>query len=176
MIRFACPTCRTELEHPRPGDKVHCPACGQRLQVPGRPPVAHTVLAREIPPPPPAIPPDLVTVVPTEPLKVVASCYDCGADIHPGGVYRWRVKTWRMSGRLEGSGLSVGLNSHAALCQACYARRQFWWLVRLLFKLLVLVALAVAAYVYREEIAGWWARASENWSPRPPAPPGAPAP
>jgi hypothetical protein len=39
MIRFACPACQTVLQSPDPGagNKVACPKCGQRLQIPGAP-------------------------------------------------------------------------------------------------------------------------------------------
>jgi hypothetical protein len=37
MIRFACPACKSILESPdrKAGNKVPCPKCGQRLQIPG---------------------------------------------------------------------------------------------------------------------------------------------
>lgn len=39
MIRFACPTCRVILESPdnSQGQKITCPRCGQRLQIPAPP-------------------------------------------------------------------------------------------------------------------------------------------
>ena len=52
MIRFFCPRCRAVLEAPnhRSGDKIHCPKCHQRLQIPG-PPKSQTVLASVVPKP-----------------------------------------------------------------------------------------------------------------------------
>src|SRR5262249_36978620 len=38
VIPFICPVCHTLIQHPTPGDKLSCPGCGQRVQVPGRPP------------------------------------------------------------------------------------------------------------------------------------------
>src|SRR5262249_4239310 len=38
MPVFACPNCRVQLSHPRPGEKVACPHCGQRILVPDTPP------------------------------------------------------------------------------------------------------------------------------------------
>jgi WD40 repeat protein len=37
MIQFRCPVCETLCSHPRPGDRVLCPACGQKLEVPAPP-------------------------------------------------------------------------------------------------------------------------------------------
>jgi DNA-directed RNA polymerase subunit RPC12/RpoP len=42
MIRFTCPACHGAVSHPTAGDKLPCPHCGQRLQVPS-PPVKKTV-------------------------------------------------------------------------------------------------------------------------------------
>lgn len=52
MIRFGCPTCRSVLESPerKAGDKIACPKCGQRLQVPA-PPRNKTVLGTIFPEP-----------------------------------------------------------------------------------------------------------------------------
>jgi hypothetical protein len=49
LIRFSCPRCKSILETPdhRAGDKVECPKCQQRLQVPV-PPRTQTVLAHLI--------------------------------------------------------------------------------------------------------------------------------
>ncbi|HJT78209.1 MAG TPA: hypothetical protein VJ739_13480 [Gemmataceae bacterium] len=54
MIRYACPRCKAVLESPdrKAGQKVHCPGCGQRLQIP-LPPRNRTVLAPLVPAPPP---------------------------------------------------------------------------------------------------------------------------
>jgi hypothetical protein len=52
VIRFSCPRCHAILEAPRlrSGDKVACPKCSQRLQIPGTP-RTQTVLAPIVPPP-----------------------------------------------------------------------------------------------------------------------------
>jgi DNA-directed RNA polymerase subunit RPC12/RpoP len=76
MIRYSCPRCKKSLESPASlaGQKLHCPECNQRLQIPQPstppPPVNKTMLAVEetrapsitpgpssYPPPPPAVPP-----------------------------------------------------------------------------------------------------------------------
>src|SRR5712692_8586787 len=46
MLRFMCPRCKSILESPeqKAGDKVSCPKCQQRLQVP-IPALSKTVLA-----------------------------------------------------------------------------------------------------------------------------------
>ena len=51
-MRFACPRCGVVLEAPesRAGDKIPCPKCQQRLQIPG-PPRNKTVLAKVVPGP-----------------------------------------------------------------------------------------------------------------------------
>jgi DNA-directed RNA polymerase subunit RPC12/RpoP len=53
MIRFACPTCQSVLDSPddSAGDKLACPRCGQRLQVPTppAPPPNKTVLGALLP-------------------------------------------------------------------------------------------------------------------------------
>src|SRR5437870_3241265 len=49
-IRYSCPRCSSVIEaQPEAvGTKMHCPTCGQRLQIPGTP-INKTVLAKEIP-------------------------------------------------------------------------------------------------------------------------------
>jgi hypothetical protein len=51
MIRFSCPACRITLDAPdfAAGNKMPCPKCGQRLQLPD---VNKTVLAEPLPPHP----------------------------------------------------------------------------------------------------------------------------
>jgi DNA-directed RNA polymerase subunit RPC12/RpoP len=51
MIAFRCPSCQMSLQAKptEAGQKINCPSCGQRLQVPGRPPVNRTVLGELAP-------------------------------------------------------------------------------------------------------------------------------
>ncbi len=44
VIRFSCPSCWSVLEHATAGEKLNCPHCGQRMQVP-QPNTNKTVLA-----------------------------------------------------------------------------------------------------------------------------------
>jgi DNA-directed RNA polymerase subunit M/transcription elongation factor TFIIS len=80
VIRFACPTCRSALAVARgkAGEKVACPHCGQRLQVPV--PRDKTLLGEMLPPevspagpaptpPPPPVPRLVVTELPTSPAR-----------------------------------------------------------------------------------------------------------
>jgi DNA-directed RNA polymerase subunit M/transcription elongation factor TFIIS len=82
-LRFACPRCRSVLEAPihKAGEKVPCPKCGQRLQVPG-PTREKTVLADALPesmnraaargaPP----------VRTSAPLTIAVACPGCGRRI-----------------------------------------------------------------------------------------------
>jgi DNA-directed RNA polymerase subunit RPC12/RpoP len=56
MIRYTCPRCKKSLESPAAfaGQKLHCPDCNQRLQIPrpsaSPPPPNKTILAEEEPP------------------------------------------------------------------------------------------------------------------------------
>src|SRR6516162_7759575 len=77
MIRFQCPRCKGILESPdqKAGDKVNCPKCQQRLQVPGLP-REKTILAASVPNPPspssPAPPqaiPVLLEEIPNQPNR-----------------------------------------------------------------------------------------------------------
>jgi len=61
MIRYTCPRCKKPLESPVSfaGQKLNCPDCGQRLQIPQPstpppPPINKTILATEEPASPPA--------------------------------------------------------------------------------------------------------------------------
>jgi DNA-directed RNA polymerase subunit RPC12/RpoP len=63
MVRYVCPRCNKSLESPASfaGQKLNCPGCNQRLQVPqpsnpAPPPVNKTILAVEQPPAAPAAP------------------------------------------------------------------------------------------------------------------------
>jgi DNA-directed RNA polymerase subunit RPC12/RpoP len=38
MISFLCPACKAANTHARPGEKIHCAVCGQKLLVPTPPP------------------------------------------------------------------------------------------------------------------------------------------
>src|SRR6516162_2874919 len=67
MLRYMCPRCKSVLESPeqKAGDKVSCPKCQQRLQVPGLP-RDKTILAPPIPgpsSPSSPIPPQAIPVV-----------------------------------------------------------------------------------------------------------------
>ncbi len=117
MIRYTCPRCKKSLESPVnfAGQKLNCPDCNQRIQVPQpstpapAAPVNKTILAEEEPaataaPPPVPIPPPPAPLVPTliavtreirdePPPKKAAepreSCLECGVDI----TNRARVQT-----------------------------------------------------------------------------------
>ena len=118
MIRYTCPRCKKSLESPASfaGQKLNCPSCSQRLQIPqpSTPlpaPVNKTILATEepaaavpsapIPPPQPTSPPavrpiDTLAVVEDEPSRRVTepaprreSCLECGENI----TGRTRVQT-----------------------------------------------------------------------------------
>jgi DNA-directed RNA polymerase subunit RPC12/RpoP len=111
MIRYTCPRCKKSLESPVSfaGQKLNCPGCNQRLQIPqpstpAPPPVNKTILATEesavtaplpvpTPPPQPTSPPavrplDTLAVVDESPSKREPerpsrreSCLECGANI-----------------------------------------------------------------------------------------------
>jgi DNA-directed RNA polymerase subunit RPC12/RpoP len=111
MIRYTCPRCKKSLESPASfaGQKLNCPGCNQRLQIPQPstpppPPVNKTILATEEPPataPAPAASPsprhpapvaeaplDVLPVVEaapprrdSEPARRRESCLECGANI-----------------------------------------------------------------------------------------------
>lgn len=112
MIRYNCPRCKKSLESPASyaGQKLNCPDCGQRLQIPQpstpppAPAVNKTILALEEPaartprPSPPPVPPvpsvkvELVEetpVVDAAPSTRRESCLECGVDI----TQRARVQT-----------------------------------------------------------------------------------
>ncbi len=115
-IRYSCPRCQKSLESPASfaGQKLNCPACGQRLQIPQpatppAPPLNKTILATEEPvatatapapsphppPPPPSRPTDTLEVVESAPRGAPAppkrreNCLECGVDI----TNRTRVQT-----------------------------------------------------------------------------------
>jgi DNA-directed RNA polymerase subunit RPC12/RpoP len=98
-INYSCPRCSKTLESPATsaGQKVNCPDCGQRLQIPklSNPPASVPVRIIASPPPavlPPAaqLPPvkeePIPTVLPT-PARAPAApaprehCLECGANI-----------------------------------------------------------------------------------------------
>jgi DNA-directed RNA polymerase subunit RPC12/RpoP len=104
MIRYTCPRCKKSLESPVSfaGQKLNCPDCNQRLQIPQpstppAPPVNKTVLATEEPSAPAAFapsssrrtaPPPPVPVVEEAPSPAAAArqssretCLECGADV-----------------------------------------------------------------------------------------------
>jgi DNA-directed RNA polymerase subunit RPC12/RpoP len=104
MIRYTCPRCKRSLESPvsYAGQKLNCPGCNQRIQIPqpstpAAAPVNKTILATEEPavtaiPPPPAAPPPPkpVEVLPVEepvarrkaqPDARRESCLECGKDL-----------------------------------------------------------------------------------------------
>jgi len=111
MIRYTCPRCKRSLESPvsYAGQKLNCPGCDQRLQIPQPstppPPAGNkTILATEeaavtatpappSPPPPPAAPPAprRVDVLPVEeertsrrsaePASRHDSCLECGLNL-----------------------------------------------------------------------------------------------
>jgi DNA-directed RNA polymerase subunit RPC12/RpoP len=106
MIRYSCPRCKKSLESPASfaGQKLNCPECNQRLQIPQPstpsppPAVNKTILATEEPPAvpptrtprqsPPAMP-EVELVVEAVPAARRESCLECGADI----TRRARVQT-----------------------------------------------------------------------------------
>jgi DNA-directed RNA polymerase subunit RPC12/RpoP len=102
-IHYRCPRCQRSLRSPTnaAGQKVSCPNCGQRLQVPqssvpnptlvasGQPApttVPVSVVPRQPAPPPPPTPiPTVVPIVerpvsPTPPVRR-ESCLECGLDL-----------------------------------------------------------------------------------------------
>jgi DNA-directed RNA polymerase subunit RPC12/RpoP len=111
MIRYSCPRCKKSLESPASfaGQKLNCPDCNQRLQIPqpSTPPpvpaVNKTILATEEPAAtptsrPPRLPPPVVPPVPVPSVELVEetapatrqeSCLECGTDI----TRRARVQT-----------------------------------------------------------------------------------
>jgi DNA-directed RNA polymerase subunit RPC12/RpoP len=119
MIRYSCPRCKKSLESPVSfaGQKLHCPDCNQRLQIPQPstpppPPVNKTILATEEPaapaahrsplPEPPAVP-EVVEVVEEAPSRRAPApsgrreiCLECGADV----TERARVQTCSDCGSL----------------------------------------------------------------------------
>jgi hypothetical protein len=102
-IRYSCPRCKRSLESPVSfaGQKLNCPGCNQRLQIPqpstpAPPPINKTVLATEeqagapSPPAPPAAvrPLDTLAVVEEAPAKRESgrparreNCLECGANL-----------------------------------------------------------------------------------------------
>lgn len=119
MIRYTCPRCKRSLESPASfaGQKLNCPGCDQRLQIPlpSTPPAAavnKTMLATEErpvtatappPAPPPARPLDALEVVEEPPSRRASaaparreSCLECGANI----TGRSRVQTCSDCGSL----------------------------------------------------------------------------
>lgn len=98
-IRYVCPKCKKSLESPRnmAGEKLNCPACGQRLQIPqppaALPPQNKTLLALEhgspALAPPPAAPPPLITTEVIEvvdvareaPAPPIHHCLECGRGV-----------------------------------------------------------------------------------------------
>ncbi|HZT82207.1 MAG TPA: hypothetical protein VFA26_18410, partial [Gemmataceae bacterium] len=106
MIHYRCPRCNKPLESPASfaGQKLNCPDCNQRLQIPqpstppAAPPVNKTILAAEDRPAP-APAPSSRPHAPAEPIPVVEavddgparaapapaarreSCLECGADV-----------------------------------------------------------------------------------------------
>jgi DNA-directed RNA polymerase subunit RPC12/RpoP len=119
MVRYTCPRCKKSLESPASfaGQKLNCPDCGQRLQIPqpstppAVPPLNKTILASEEPAGPvvPAAPPQSAsprTPSRAEPTEVeaieedevpadrgtsarVESCLECGVNL----ARRSRVQT-----------------------------------------------------------------------------------
>lgn len=108
MIRYSCPRCKKSLESPASfaGQKLNCPDCNQRLQIPQPstpppPPLNKTILATEEPAttsaspssPPPAPRPPVVPVAKVVQLEAVPevvepatpsvreSCLECGRDL-----------------------------------------------------------------------------------------------
>jgi lipopolysaccharide-induced tumor necrosis factor-alpha factor len=98
-IRYSCPRCAKALEAPRGmgGQKLNCPGCGQRLQIPqppaAPPPLNKTILAVEsqvaarpsqsgpTPPPlPQVVEAPLVELVEAAPARR-ERCLECGRDI-----------------------------------------------------------------------------------------------
>ena len=108
MIHYTCPRCKKSLESPVSfaGQKMNCPDCNQRLQIPqpstppAAPPLNKTILASEEPPAGPSSPPTVESAgnIPVvhlgKPLREPAparreSCLECGIDISQ----RQRVQT-----------------------------------------------------------------------------------
>jgi DNA-directed RNA polymerase subunit RPC12/RpoP len=93
-IRYNCPRCRKALESPAPmaGQKLNCPDCGQRLQIPQLPQAPANVPVQVVPAPPTSLPsppvaeeqlPTVLAVAedpPPEPERR-EHCLECGRDI-----------------------------------------------------------------------------------------------
>ena len=100
MIRFLCPSCKSILDQPddRAGEKLPCPRCSQRLQVPAapRPPLNKTVLGQQLPAggSPPSAPSPAPASAPAPPpvAPAVVACASCDATLTlpagKGGLYR----------------------------------------------------------------------------------------
>jgi hypothetical protein len=87
MIRYSCPRCKKALEAPAgfAGQKLNCPGCQQRLQIPqpaalpAAPPLNKTILATEEPPSVGELGPPRVVKM-GKPLRI-ESCRECGVDV-----------------------------------------------------------------------------------------------
>ncbi len=93
-IRYSCPRCKKGLESPArmANEKVNCPDCGQRLQIPQPPRAPASVPVQVVPSSPPPVPP---APVPEELLPTVLAvpeapppppprrehCLECGRDV-----------------------------------------------------------------------------------------------
>jgi outer membrane biosynthesis protein TonB/DNA-directed RNA polymerase subunit RPC12/RpoP len=90
MIRFQCPVCNSVInaQDERTGDKIACPKCGQRLQIPTPPrpkptPTVPLVAPAQIQPAAPSLGKKAATpqLKKAAPDKVVVSCRGCGVTI-----------------------------------------------------------------------------------------------
>jgi predicted Zn finger-like uncharacterized protein len=90
-IHYGCPRCSKPLESPAhmAGQKVNCPDCGQRLQIPQPPGPPPSIPVRVVAPPPPPAPPapakeELILTVVAVPEPAPAPreyCLECGVNI-----------------------------------------------------------------------------------------------
>jgi len=94
VITFRCPSCQRIATAPpdRAGQKTAC-ECGARVQIPGTPPPAKTVLGEVVQGPPPFIPPSTPTsILPAIPHGF--RCTLCGSAARPDVETRIPQAAW----------------------------------------------------------------------------------
>jgi hypothetical protein len=121
MIDFACPACNAAMSHNIAGNKIPCPQCGQRVQVPA--PVGNKTKLGVLPAPVQQVPIEIP--VPDQPTT---RCWECGTAIRVSEAVREFVIVGYSSGwglDRNGSGRSPGAHyQRVDLCQDCSAAKQ----------------------------------------------------